>query len=167
MNMIHLLVAALLFAPPLRAPEVEALAQELRSYDEQFVKRPPLELTIPDAIETFHRLWHLGLKGVKAAGKDAELAKDFREIAEKSRVATYAAMSAEPFFRVALRTDLPRVSPEHERRTGRMVATVVARGEEVQRAISRILTRFPLWTDDAVWGPRPLPPDEPPPRFTR
>lgn len=151
------LLIALVFAPPLHAPEIEALVQELRPYDEAFVKKPPIALTIPEAIEIYHRLWRLGLKGAAAAAKDAPLAKDFREIAEKARVATHAALTAEPFMRVALRTRPPRVSPEHEARTVKMVATVVARGEEVQRAISRILARFPLWGDDAVWGTRPPP----------
>lgn len=140
----------------LRAPELEALVQELRPFDDYFVKHPPIELHVDEAIDTFHQLWALGRKGIKLAGKDRMLANDFQIIASRSRVATFAGITAQPYVRIARRDQAPSISPSDERRTVQMVATVVARGEEVQRAISRILTRFPLWTDDAAWGYRPV-----------
>lgn len=168
------LVAMLLLAPApptnprnLRAPALEAVVQDLRPVDDDFVRHPPIELDLQTSIDLYQRLWRLGRAGLRAAGRDRALAQDFRVIAEKSRVAFYAGLTAQPYFRVARRSDPPIMLPELERRTERMVATVVARGEEVRRAISRVLARFPLWTDDSAWGYRPPPTHEPPPRGLR
>lgn len=139
----------------LRAPALEAVVQDLRPFDDRFVQHPPLQLELEEAIDIYHRLWLLGRRGVREAGPIPELARDFRTIEEQSRVAVFAALQARPFFRVDRRDTPPLVLPEQERRTVQLVATVVARGEEVVRAISRVLARFPLWTDEPVWGYRP------------
>ena len=152
-----------LAAPPLpptdpknlAAPALEAVVQELRPFDDHFVHHPPLELTLDESVDLYHRLWQLGRRGVRAAGADRELAAEFRTIEERARVAVHAGLQARRGFRVNRRDALPVLTPEDERRTVQMVATVVARGEDVMRAISRVLARFPLWTDDAVWGYRP------------
>lgn len=142
----------------IKNPELERLVQALRPFDDRFVRQPPLELPLHDAIELFHQLWQLGRRGVRLAGADRALAADFRVIERQSHTVVRAGMQAAPGFRVDVRTRQPIVTIEEERRTGALVATMVARGDLVVAAIGRILSRFPLWGDDAAWGYRPPPP---------
>lgn len=172
-SVVILLVLCCALWPALAFPaanlELEDVVQSLRAYDDKFVAHPVITLDLDDAIATFHELWLIGRHGARLAGRNKALATDFHILENRAHTAARAGMQARPSFRRS--KPLPPEPIDHLTlapadpilikpvvlRTGQLVATVVARGEEAQDAIRRILMRFPLWGDDSTWIYRPPP----------